>query len=58
MTQWFQRCAPCGKDIPNGEMFKHLQDCEKAKAEREPRTPFHGKPNDPIEFPAHESPKV
>lgn len=42
---YFQRCVPCGEDIPNGEMFEHMKLCT---AKAEPRTPFHGKPNEPI----------
>lgn len=55
---WYQRCAPCGADIPAGEMFEHMQQCEKAKAEREPRTKFHGKPNEPIEYKPQDVPKI
>lgn len=57
MAEWFTRCAPCGADVRNGEMAEHLRTCEKAK-DREPRTPFHGKPNEPITFADHEVPKV
>ena len=58
MSNWFQRCVSCGEDVESGKMAEHLRSCEKAKADREPRTPFHGKPNEPIEYPAHEVPKV
>jgi len=54
---WWQRCVPCGQDVEQGKMADHLRTCKKAQ-DMQPRTPFHGKPNEPITFTPQEVPKT